>query len=175
MGWECFSSSPRPDGSVAHPASYKMRARGSFPGGKAAGAWNWPLTPSNELYLHSPSMPSWRGAHQGQLYLFTKDIAHNKENATIWNLKLEWCDATLVEEEKYSDWLRAGRSDDRGSIPGGGLGIFLFDTMSRPALGLTQSPIQWVPGALSLEVKRPGREADHSPPYSAEVKECVEL
>jgi hypothetical protein len=31
------------------------------------------------------------------------------------------------------------------------------------ALGLTQPPIQWVPGALSLEVKRPGREADHSP------------
>jgi len=26
------------------------------------------------------------------------------------------------------------------------------------------------PGALSLGVKRPGREADHSPPYSAEVK-----
>jgi len=24
-------------------------------------------------------------------------------------------------------------------------------------------------------VKRPGREADHSPPSSAEVKECVEL
>jgi hypothetical protein len=30
-------------------------------------------------------------------------------------------------------------------------------------------PIQWVPGALSLGVKRPGREADHSPPPSAEV------
>jgi hypothetical protein len=30
-------------------------------------------------------------------------------------------------------------------------------------------------GALSLRLKRPGREADHSPPYTAEVKECVEL
>jgi hypothetical protein len=29
--------------------------------------------------------------------------------------------------------------------------------------------------ALSLEVKQPGCEADHSPPPSAEVKECVEL
>jgi hypothetical protein len=38
-----------------------------------------------------------------------------------------------------------------------------------------QPPIQWVPGALSLGVKRPEREADHSPPSSAEVKECVEL
>jgi hypothetical protein len=43
------------------------------------------------------------------------------------------------------------------------------------ALGPTQPPIQWVPGALSLGVKRPGREADHSPPSSAEVKEWVEL
>jgi hypothetical protein len=37
-------------------------------------------------------------------------------------------------------------------------------------LGPTQLPIRWVPGALSLEVKRPGSEADHSPPFSAEVK-----
>jgi hypothetical protein len=42
-------------------------------------------------------------------------------------------------------------------------------------LGSTQPPIQWVPGALSLGIMRPGREADHSPPSSAEVKECVEL
>jgi hypothetical protein len=29
--------------------------------------------------------------------------------------------------------------------------------------------------ALSLGVKWPGHEADHPPPYRAEVKECVEL
>jgi hypothetical protein len=51
-----------------------------------------------------------------------------------------------------------------------GLGIFLSTTLSRPVLGPTQPPIQWVPGALSLGVKRPGREADHSPPSNAEVK-----
>jgi hypothetical protein len=38
------------------------------------------------------------------------------------------------------------------------------------ALGPSQPPIQGVPGALSLGVKQPGREADHSPPSSAEVK-----
>jgi len=27
----------------AHPA-YQMDTRGTFPGGKATGAWNWPLT-----------------------------------------------------------------------------------------------------------------------------------
>jgi hypothetical protein len=39
----------------------------------------------------------------------------------------------------------------------------------------TQPLIQKVPGDLSSGVKWPGREADHSPPSSAEVKECVEL
>jgi hypothetical protein len=56
-----------------------------------------------------------------------------------------------------------------------GLGISLFTIVSRPALGPTQPPTQWVPGALSLGVNGPGREADQSPPSSAEVKECVEL
>jgi hypothetical protein len=41
---------------------------------------------------------------------------------------------------------------------------------TRTALGPTQPPIQWVAGALSLGVKQPGREADHSPLSSAEVK-----
>jgi hypothetical protein len=63
----------------------------------------------------------------------------------------------------------------RFSVGGGGLGIFLFTTASRMALGPTQPPIQWVPDALSLGVKRPGREVDHLPPSSVEVKECVEL
>jgi hypothetical protein len=56
-----------------------------------------------------------------------------------------------------------------------GLGIFLFTTASRPVLKPTQPPTQWVSGALSLGVRRPRREADHSPPSNAEVKECVEL
>jgi hypothetical protein len=43
------------------------------------------------------------------------------------------------------------------------------------ALGPTQPPTQWVPGVLSLGVKRRGREADHSPPSNAEVRERVEL
>jgi hypothetical protein len=46
-----------------------------------------------------------------------------------------------------------------------GLQVFLLATASLPALGPTQPPIQSVPW-----IKRPGREADHSPPPSAEVK-----
>jgi hypothetical protein len=67
--------------------------------------------------------------------------------------------------------------DDQGSRVrfSARLGIFLFTTASRTALDPTQPPIQLVPGSLSLGVKRPGCEADHSPPSSAGVKECVEL
>jgi hypothetical protein len=52
-----------------------------------------------------------------------------------------------------------------------GLGIFLFTIASRTVVGPTQPPIQRVLGAFSLEVKRPGLEADHSPQSSTEVKE----
>jgi hypothetical protein len=51
-----------------------------------------------------------------------------------------------------------------------GLGIFLFTTASRTALGPIQPPIQRVPGALSLGVKPLDLEADHSSPSSAELK-----
>jgi hypothetical protein len=59
--------------------------------------------------------------------------------------------------------------DGRVSIRGEGK-IFLFSITSRPALGSTQPLVQWVPGAVSLGVKRPSREAGHLPTSSAEVK-----
>jgi hypothetical protein len=52
----------------------------------------------------------------------------------------------------------------------GGVKNLLFSTSSRPAMGPTQPPIQWVPGAPSPGIKWLGCEADHSPPTSAEVK-----
>jgi hypothetical protein len=53
-----------------HPASYPMGTRGSFHGGvKRLGRETDHSPPSSaevkeyvELYLHSPTMPSWRGA-----------------------------------------------------------------------------------------------------------------
>jgi hypothetical protein len=51
-----------------------------------------------------------------------------------------------------------------------GVKNFLFSTLFRRALGPTQSPIQWVPAAISPGVKRPGREVDHLPSTSAEVR-----
>jgi hypothetical protein len=53
--------------------------------------------------------------------------------------------------------------------------IFLYSTKFRPALGATQSPVQWVQGALSLDVKRPRREADHLPTSSPEVENAWDI
>jgi hypothetical protein len=43
-----------------------------------------------------------------------------------------------------------------------------FPHTSRPALGPTQPPVQWVPGFF-WGVKRPGHVADQPPSPSAEV------
>jgi hypothetical protein len=43
-----------------------------------------------------------------------------------------------------------------------------FSLTSRPPLGPTQPPVQWVPGSFQ-GVKQLGRGADHPPPSSAEV------
>jgi hypothetical protein len=60
-----------------------------------------------------------------------------------------------------------GRS---GFDPRRGQMIFPLASVSRPALGPTQPPVQWVPGVFTPAVKaRPGRDADHSPRSSAEV------
>jgi len=63
--------------------------------------------------------------------------------------------------------------DDRGSrvrFPVGAANFSLNHRVHNGALGPNKSPIQWVPGSLSMGVKRPGREADRSLPSSVEVK-----
>ena len=58
--------------------------------------------------------------------------------------------------------LRAGRSRQR-----------ILAGPSIPPLELPQPRIQWLSGVLFSEVKQPGREAHHSPSFSAEFKnEC---
>jgi hypothetical protein len=58
----------------------------------------------------------------------------------------------------------AGRPRGRSSSHGRGK-KFNFSVSTIPVLGLTQPPLQWVPGARRL-----GREADHSTPTSVEIK-----
>jgi hypothetical protein len=69
------------NGSGAHPASYPMGTRGSFPADKEAGSVKLtihlhlvPMSKMRGAIPPLPNTPSWRGAQlkkaQGQLYLF---------------------------------------------------------------------------------------------------------
>jgi hypothetical protein len=51
--------------------------------------------------------------------------------------------------------------------------IFLYSTESKPPLGPIQLPSQEVTGSYILGIKRPWREAHHTPPSRAEVKNDV--
>jgi hypothetical protein len=55
-------------------------------------------------------------------------------------------------------------------FPAGKEIFLLFSAASTPARVPTQPPIQWVLRALFSGVMWPGREADHSRPSGAEVK-----
>jgi hypothetical protein len=71
--------------------------------------------------------------------------------------------ATICIKTIPTGWT-TGRS---GFDPRRGQRIIPLTSVSRPALGPTQPPVQWVPGVLS---PGPGGDADHSPPSSAEVE-----
>jgi hypothetical protein len=145
--WDFFLRLRIQTTSEAHPASYPIGTGGAKQPGREAD--------------HSPpsivEVNAWSYTSTPQYVVMTFCLV-KKERAGI----SQW----------YSAGLRAGY--DWGFESRRGLGIFLFTTASRPALGPTQPAIQWVPAALSLTVKQPGREANYTPSWSAEVKECVE-
>jgi hypothetical protein len=87
----------------------------------------------------------------GQLYLYQSTAQEESRDSSV----------------DIATRLRAGRSgfDSRRR-----LGISLFSAVPRPALRPTQPPNQWILEVLSLGVKWPKREADHSTPSRVEVK-----
>jgi hypothetical protein len=154
--WECFPSPPLPERLGGLHSLRSNGYQGLFPAASGREADHSPPPSAEikefvELYLHSPNTPSWYCAK------FSTGVT------LLYKTASKIIDIYI---------LRAERSGIR--FPAG-VGIFLFTTASRPSLGPTQPPIQWIQWAISMMVKRQGREADHSPPFSAEVKECVEL
>jgi hypothetical protein len=67
--------------------------------------------------------------------------------------------------------------DDRGSRDRFPAGAGNFSLHHRVQNGSGAHPASYPMGTRGcfLRVKRPGCEADHSPPFLAEVKKCVEL
>jgi hypothetical protein len=94
----------------------------------------------------------------------------------LWRLRI-WCEDNIkinfkkLESRDISAGIALGYVlDDRGSRVRFPTGAENFSIHHRVQNG---SGAHRGPRALPLGVKRPGREADHSPPSSAEVKECV--
>jgi hypothetical protein len=85
-----------------------------------------------------------------------KYATHIKNNKYNNYVSTEWSVKRLSTR-----WTTGGTSSSSDKVKN-----FHFSIQSRPALGSTQ----WVPWALSPGVKRQGRDADHLPPTSAEVK-----
>jgi hypothetical protein len=83
---------------------------------------------------------------------YTSSIYGSRDNSMIQRLAMGWTIGVRVFNFRR------------------GLGIFLFTIAFRLVPGPTEPRIKWVPGVLYLGVKRPVREADYSPPSSAEVK-----
>jgi hypothetical protein len=84
--------------------------------------------------------------------------SHSSSSSTIGQTMADIPSGLGVTCSRYIDSLRTGRPRGQISSPSR-VKDFLFSTSSRPALGSSQPPIQWVPGTLSPRIKRLGREA----------------
>jgi hypothetical protein len=116
---------------------------------------NWVI--SRDIH-HRENSPNW---------IISRDI-HHRLNPIELTSKLwfvYWPSVkrrdSSVGNSKGLGARRLGFDSDRGKV-------FLFSTTSRSASWPTQPPIQWAPLALSPEVNRRGREADHLSTSSAE-------
>jgi hypothetical protein len=106
-----FPHPPRP---ALCPSSLLYNGCRVFPGGKAAGAWLWPPTPSNanvkegvELYLYSPSGPSWSDIgwtlpYLSREYLITTDFF---TNITVYHVNIL---AHTKARRQLSTWTQTG-------------------------------------------------------------------
>jgi hypothetical protein len=147
--WEFFSPPPHPDRLWSPPILLSNVYQVFSPGGKAVGAWSW----------HHRAELLHQHLRHHRAELLHQHLRHHR--AKILHQHLRHHRAKILHQ-----YLRHHRAE---------LLHHFFTTASRLAVGPIQSPIQWVSGSLSLGVKRPGREADHSPPSSTEVKERKEL
>jgi hypothetical protein len=113
---------------------------------------------------------------------FSAEVQNGGAKPPLRNVS-SWNSASLIKHRETSTRSRdsvVGTAtgyglDDRGvgvQSPGR-VKNFLFSTPSRLALGSTKPPIQCVARALSPEVKRQRREADHSSPNQCRGQENI--
>jgi hypothetical protein len=97
--------------------------------------------------------------------LFYMGVLHNLSIRSIDRARKTYDNTTTTSRD--SEWLQAGRPRGRSSSPGR---VKNFIHVDQTVSGVhptsyTMGTVGFFPGVM-----RPGREADHSPPTSAEVK-----
>jgi hypothetical protein len=80
-----------------------------------------------------------------------------------------FCINKILEQSRESDYLGCSIGYERNDYVNTELNLGFMQS------GSSSCNNKWVQGTFSLGVKRPGREADHSPSSNAEVKDCVEV
>jgi hypothetical protein len=135
------------------------------------------------LYFYSPNTPSRRGAQLKKitgttlpLYKLLYNSSRNSAKLILTRIsrrirfgKYGWMDGWIKSHDSSVGIALGYGLDDRGSGIRFPAGAGNFSLHHRVQNCSRAHPASYP--ALSLGVKRPGREADHSPPSSAEVKE----
>ena len=145
-----FSTSVQ-TGPGAHPAFYTM-GTGSFLGVKRPGRGvDHPPTSSAEvrerekLYFYSPFGPLWP--------------------VLGWTLRLLYAiPIPRVNSLQLNSLKKNNNNSQRPEM-------YIFFEAPRAILGPTQPPTQWKTAYVLLGIERPGRESDHSPQFSVEIKD----
>jgi hypothetical protein len=138
--------------------------------GMALVIWNLTASARYNLKVGRPRAQAKLIIRQAAVKSAVEDLRAKIEQKIYIIGKCEFLvNSRLGQRSRYSDWLLAGRTRGQNSRPSR-VKYYLFSTSPRSVLGPTQPSIQWTPEAFSPGVKRPGREANHSPPTSIEVK-----
>jgi hypothetical protein len=105
------------------------------------------------------NVPTWNRYLQLQTPIFNS--LHDLE--TKISLDKIWIDTLFLHKLRVRwPWFDSQQGQE----------ISLYSTASTLAVAPTQPTIQWVLGVLSLGIKQPRHEANHSCPSSAKVKNC---
>jgi hypothetical protein len=121
-----------------------------------------------------PALSAWHPAIASSRPSGVQEYQLTKQHRCIWSVfpRQQATDSqfnTQLGTNRLTDQLRDSgwTAEESGFVSRHGKYIPLFSTASRPAVRSTWPPIYWIAGTLSSGIKRPGHEADHSPPTSA--------